>query len=229
MRIGTTPRTPVEMGLHTWPIVHAVAIGVSGLAGFVVAIIAVTILNRTLYLLPHLSTYEAQALDIIFECAAAICAGYIATIATGMRSFRRFFSSIQWCARYGAIASFITLGLCLSLVMRYVVTRHFALRIDGGGGILIALILLGTVVLQPFIEETYFRGVLFASLAQRLGPLISIIVVTVLFVFFHPQHYGLVLPIGIVIGAVRICTQSTANCFALHAGYNLGVVLWGIR
>jgi membrane protease YdiL (CAAX protease family) len=217
------------MGLHPWPIFHAVAIGVSGLAGFIVTVIALATVDRTLHLTLHLSTYEAQALDVVIECAATICAGYVATVATGRCSLRGFFSSIQWRARYSAIASFSMLGLCLSLIVRYVITQHFVLRIDGGGDMLIALIVLGTVILQPFIEELYFRGVLFTSLAERLGPLFGIIVVTVLFVFFHPQHHWIVLPISIVIGIVRICTQSTANCFALHAGYNLGVVLWGIR
>lgn len=229
MPIGTTPCASDEVRVHPWPIFHAVVIGVSGLAGFVGAVIALATLNRTFYRVSHFSIYEAQALDIIIECAAAICAGYIAAIAIGRRSFRCFFTSIQWRPRRTEIASFSMLGLGLSLVMRYVMTRHFVLKIGGGGGMLIALILLGAVVLQPFIEELYFRGVLFVSLAERFAPLISITVVTVLFVFFHPQHHWIVLPISIIIGIVRISSQSTANCFALHAGYNLGVVLWGIR
>jgi membrane protease YdiL (CAAX protease family) len=224
MPIGT-PHASVKMGAHAWPISHAVGIGLSSLAAFVVTLIALQTSSLSL----HFSYYEVQALDVIVECAMTLSAGCIATMAIRRRSLPGFWSSIQWHAPYIEIASFGMLGLCLSVVMRYVMTQHFLFRIETGGDKLFALIILGTVVLQPFMEEIYFRGILFTSLAERLGPVPGIIVVTIIFVLFHSQHHWIVLPMSIVVGIVRICTRSTANCFVLHAGYNLGVILWGIR
>lgn len=62
--------------------------------------------------------------------------------------------------------AFAVVGLLGSLVLRAVSTRQVVPeRMVGvyGSGLLLVLILLGTFLLQPILEEVYFRGILFAG------------------------------------------------------------------
>jgi membrane protease YdiL (CAAX protease family) len=228
MPLDAKPRNPVELSRHRWSLLCAVAIGVCGLTGFIIAALAVAVFRQPDYAYRHLSYYETQSFNVLIECVAALSAGYAAVVVC-KRSGRGFWSSIQWRGSYIEVGTFAAIGILFSVIVRFAITRHVALRMTTGSILLMTLIVLGTVVLQPFIEEIYFRGILFICLAERLGSLAGICVVTVIFVLCHPQHYWIVLPVSIVLGLLRVCTQSTANCYALHAGYNLGVILWGLR
>jgi membrane protease YdiL (CAAX protease family) len=123
-------------------------------------------------------------------------------------------------------------GLLGSLVLRAVRTRQVVPDSVSGlhsGALLLVLVLLRTFLLQPLLEEVYFRGILFAGIESRFDAAKSIFIVTVIFDLGHAQHQWIVLPFAITVGIVRVPTRSTANCFALHAAYNLGVILWGVR
>jgi uncharacterized protein len=89
------------------------------------------------------------------------------------------------------------------------------------------LYVVSDVFVQPAVEEIYFRGILFLALAQKFGRLAAIAVVTVIFAVMHPAGYRLnVIPVAIALGIVRLRTRSVASCFALHASYNLFLVLY---
>jgi membrane protease YdiL (CAAX protease family) len=78
----------------------------------------------------------------------------------------------------------------------------------------------------PAMEEIYFRGILFVALARRFGNIPSIAGVTLLFCVAHPQHWFTVLPVAVLLGAMRLYTRSVKACFACHAAYNLSLVLF---
>lgn len=78
---------------------------------------------------------------------------------------------------------------------------------------------------EPALEEIYFRGILFTALAGRLGKVSSIVVVTLLFSLGHPRQFITVLPVAILLGGVRLYTGSVKACFAIHAAYNMSLVL----
>jgi hypothetical protein len=78
------------------------------------------------------------------------------------------------------------------------------------------------VVLAPLGEETLFRGFLYAGLAaSRAGPIVAIIVSTVVFASLHVQYdwYGIggVAAIGLYLGVVRYRTRSLYLTVVLHA------------
>jgi membrane protease YdiL (CAAX protease family) len=79
---------------------------------------------------------------------------------------------------------------------------------------------------QPIVEEIYFRGILFAGLASRLGDIPSIVVVTIFFSAAHPRHWFTVLPAAVLLGVMRLYTGSVKACFACHAAYNLSLALF---
>jgi membrane protease YdiL (CAAX protease family) len=205
-----------------------------GLIGFVVFFATIFLLGtegRKIYWLLSLSDVEARAFNTVAECIVVAGAGFVCNRVLRRHAKVGFWDSIQWRQSYSQAAIFIGFGLGASLLMRCAIAKIITPTISNGVGFnkLFALIFLGTIVLEPFIEEVYFRGILFGALAQSMSSTLAISLVTFLFVFLHPGHQWIVLPIGTLLGITRLFTKSTANCFALHAAYNLGVVLWGIR
>lgn len=78
------------------------------------------------------------------------------------------------------------------------------------------------VVLAPLGEETLFRGFLYAGIAaSRAGPVVAIVVSTVIFASLHVQYdwYGVVgvAAIGLYLGVVRYRTRSLYLTMFLHA------------
>jgi uncharacterized protein len=78
------------------------------------------------------------------------------------------------------------------------------------------------VVLAPLGEETLFRGFLYAGIAaSRAGPVVAILVSTVVFASLHLQYdwYGIagVAAIGLYLGVVRYRARSLFLTMVLHA------------
>jgi membrane protease YdiL (CAAX protease family) len=215
--------------LEPWTLGDAILLGFIGVFVFIVTLAALNFLWRPTFGLPRL---EARMLDVNLECLAVGTAGYLSILMLRKRAIEGFWSSIEWNASPIPIVAFAVVGLLGSLVLRAVRTGQVVPdRMVGlyGSGLLLVLILLSTFLLQPILEEVYFRGILFAGIASKLDIVKSIFIVTVIFDLVHAQHQLIVLPFAIAVGIVRVSTRSTANCFALHAAYNLGVILWGIR
>jgi membrane protease YdiL (CAAX protease family) len=99
---------------------------------------------------------------------------------------------------------------------------------DGFAPASILLYFITTVLAQPFVEECYFRGILFTAAYRSIGRFGSVALTAVLFGLFHIGNYRLILvyvTLGIILAITRIRTRSVAACFALHAAYNFGVLV----
>jgi membrane protease YdiL (CAAX protease family) len=88
------------------------------------------------------------------------------------------------------------------------------------------------VAIAPPTEELVFRGVLYAGLAEKWGPSIAAALTTAIFVGLHVTEIGAYWPAWLAIGLlgvlalrVRLETGSLLPAIALHATYNLGLVL----
>ena len=183
------------------------------------------------YYLIHLSRLEATEADVIVATLLASGAGYLLIRLLMAKGPRGLLSSVDFRSSPAQLGIAVLVGICATFVVRLILTgRLTGLRIqEPRPGVLFALLLLGGVAMQPFVEEVYFRGILFAGLSDKLGPWVSICFVTLAFALLHGGHWRVVLPISIGLGIIRVLTGSTANSFAMHAAYNLGVMLWGIR
>lgn len=105
-------------------------------------------------------------------------------------------------------------------------------RAISGGGWPLYLWALVALVVAPLVEEFVFRGVLFEGFSRSWGALPAAIVVTVLFVAMHvteawayPPALAAIAILGILTTVVRVRSQSLVPAIALHACYNLGIVL----
>ena len=177
----------------------------------------------------ELLQHEFLALETVLECLLIVAAEYLFLRIFRRRSLPCFWNSIHWCADYLSIAIWSGVGLLCSVLIHYFLLGSLVIgpiSSSSATSRLILLVALGTVILQPLVEEIYYRGILFEAISSKIGSIWSICIVTLLFDLMHVQHHWIVLPIAILLGVTRISTRSTANCFALHAAYNLGMVIW---
>jgi membrane protease YdiL (CAAX protease family) len=231
MHLNSESPETSALTITAWSVSSALIVG---LAGFVAWIVTFAWLST--FAMAALRTWltfgEAEASIVIIVTALTGAAGYLAARLCSASRAQGFLRSISWrfCVGQGVVC--LLLGICTTMVMHLVNTGTLPTRVailNGGGFRLFALMCIGVLFAGPFVEEVYFRGILFAGLSSKLGPFWSIGIVTLVSDLGHPQHRWIVLPIAILLGVVRLRTASVANCFVLHAAYNLGVILWGVR
>jgi membrane protease YdiL (CAAX protease family) len=88
------------------------------------------------------------------------------------------------------------------------------------------------VCIAPPTEELVFRGVLYAGLARAWRPAAAGVATTAIFVALHATEVGSYWPAWLAIATLgalalraRVVTGSLLPAIALHASYNLGLVL----
>jgi membrane protease YdiL (CAAX protease family) len=86
------------------------------------------------------------------------------------------------------------------------------------------------VVAAPLVEELFFRGFLFAGLADsRLGPRWTIAITAVAWGSIHTQYelidILLICLLGLILGAARSKSGSIYTTMALHALTNLAALI----
>ena len=104
-----------------------------------------------------------------------------------------------------------------------VIERAFA---AGPGGA--ASLVLTTVVLAPILEETVFRGFLLPSLTRWMGAPWALGVSTLIFALAHEHNTGdtaQLLAVGAMAGTAYCRTRNLAASIAVHASFNLGVLI----
>ena len=89
------------------------------------------------------------------------------------------------------------------------------------------LIAVFAVTFGPFMEELFFRGMLYPVLARQLGMFWGVVLTALPFALMHMFQYGyawgvvlLIFIMGVVCTLVRAMTGSVAASFLVHVGYN---------
>ena len=115
------------------------------------------------------------------------------------------------------------------------ITQHFVPDLSSAAGdagdrlvsessrFAVVLFALLVMVGAPIVEELFFRGLLFGALRKRgLGVALSVLISGVVFAGFHfePLRFFVLLPIGLILGAVRAKTGSTGSSMVAHALVN---------
>ena len=182
-----------------------------------------------LHLLFYLTDFQRSQLGMLILLALQFAvAGFVVVRVAYMRGLGDPLSSIGWNATSNLILWGL-IGFGFACAMTLASTAFFG-KIegfsDGFAPASILLYFLTTALVQPFIEECYFRGVLFVSLADKIGEVGSAVLTAVLFALLHPLHRLWVLPIGLMLGLARVRTRSVAACFALHGCYNVGILVF---
>jgi membrane protease YdiL (CAAX protease family) len=204
--------------ITAWPIYQAL------LLGFLCAVVALVVSFVMTASVPrHKLTLEFVPIETIVMCAATLCAGWLFLKLTRRSTVPGFLESISWCHSTRSFFLWLGVGTCVGLLIQHLTSSGVGLPFPSPWFFLYSLF--GTVLLQPLIEEIYFRGILFESLSQRFGYLYAITIVSVVFLLAHGLHRWILIPITLLLALARISTRSTSNCFALHASYNFTTVL----
>jgi membrane protease YdiL (CAAX protease family) len=208
-----------------WPLKHAIILGCLGVVTTLLVILVVT----TSVPRETLSSRELVPVETILECVAFTFFACLYLVIIRKDNWSEFWESIHWHSKSRTIMAWSGIGFLMSALIQYF--NGVSLGINNASspaltGKLILYIFLATVLMQPLIEEVYFRGVLFEALSSKVGWTWSISIVTIVFALSHVQHHWVVLPTAILLAVARISTRSTASCFALHASYNLGILAW---
>ncbi len=136
----------------------------------------------------------------------------------------------RWRVRDAVPIALLTLGYAAAFTLVQVAGRERHLLTLGPTD----LLLLGTlaanlVILAPLAEELVFRGWLYTALRARWRFLPSFLLTTAAFAAIHwdrdHRHMLRVLPLALAVGLLRELTGSIRPTIALHAAYNLVIVV----
>jgi hypothetical protein len=88
------------------------------------------------------------------------------------------------------------------------------------------------VFIAPFVEEVFFRGLLFPALARRAGAVSSLVATSVLFGAVHAQQLAgawiqvsCIMLVGTVLTVIRWRFRSLASSTLVHVGYNAALFM----
>ena len=209
----------------SWPLKHAIILGCLGLATtLLISLLVATSVPREM-----LSSRELVPVSSILECVTFTFLACLYLVIIRKDNWSDFWESIHWHSKSRTIVGWSGIGLLMSALIQHL--NGVSLGINNASspaltGKFILDTFLATALMQPLIEEVYFRGILFEALCSKVGWIWSISIVTIAFALPHVQHQLAVLPMAILLAVARISTRSTSVCFAFHASYNLGIVIW---
>jgi membrane protease YdiL (CAAX protease family) len=212
----------------TWSIWSAVLLGISGSLTYLVLLFLLSQKGRALGIPPWSSYRGLMTSTLLALLGTCVIFAPIMFATARIQGIENLRDSIEWNLNRNAYRWFFA-GAVLAFAYRTVLRLAF-----GSSGsfsehpylLSMGLYVVSVLLLQPFVEEVYFRGILFVALAGKLGANLGIGVVTLLFVLLHPGHRLNVLPVGIALAVARLKTKSVASCFVFHSSYNLFLALY---
>jgi len=158
-------------------------------------------------------------------------------------SAHEFRNAIGWSptSRLWLLAAILS-GLTLSAIYLKVLVRLFPPSPGQTWGPLVAAMVSGgwqrhlwallAVSIVPPVEEFVFRGVLFGGLRRSWGLPAAACLTTILFALFHVTSLHPYLPAMVMVTCVgaaqlwaRVASRSLAPSIAMHAAYNIGLVV----
>src|SRR4051812_5941460 len=145
----------------------------------------------------------------------------------------------NWPSTRGALA-LLMLG-ALSAFVANAVSAHIDIPPDAPilemmkDRVVVEMFLLFGILVAPFAEEFYFRGLLYPALQRRIGTLASVLITAVLFALMHASQLAnslgpvlILFSVGILLTVVRARTGSLAAPFLVHIAYNSTLFLGSI-
>jgi membrane protease YdiL (CAAX protease family) len=227
----TPNRGSDQQSLSTWRVRDAAAVGLT----FTVASWGVLLFGIDSRL-PLPSTYltryqNGQGWVLLGLVASLVAAGITVITIAKVRKLGEPLTSIGWNLNRRFCLVGILVGLSLTALITLLsalFSRPKSMFPDGLTPLSVSMFVLSSVLLGPFIEECYFRGILFMALARRVGELGSVALCALLFALFHIGGYRFLwifVLIGVAMGILRQRTRSVAACYASHAAYNLGILI----
>jgi len=89
------------------------------------------------------------------------------------------------------------------------------------------MVLVVVLLVAPLFEEMIFRGFLWQAIESSSSSLFAWLITSLLFVGYHgdPLHIAALLPLSLVLGWLRMVSNSLWPSLAAHFGHNLCAVV----
>jgi len=152
---------------------------------------------------------------------------------------RRFWEAIQWNWPSRNWVLFVPIGMLLvsleGLERFFKIPKHIPMEefLNTPQAALMTAIF--AVTLGPLMEELFFRGFLYPTLARRSGVTASVLLTAAAFGLIHgaqlaftPGLVFIIFLVGLVLTIVRAKTNSVGSSFVVHVAYNSTIVAMGI-
>lgn len=143
----------------------------------------------------------------------------------------RFWEVLRWNWPHSSWAGFLLLGALLYFALMGLgqllpIPKHLPIDRFFQTAREAALMSILSVTLAPFMEELFFRGLLYPVLARRFGAGASVFLTGAAFGLLHGAQLKyswavlIIFLVGMALTAVRAITKSVAASFLVHVGYN---------
>jgi CAAX protease family protein len=178
--------------------------------------------SPNLLMVQVLSTIVAHAITV------AVCWAVVTRLGR-----RPFWDSLGWSWAGRSVWYWVVFSACiivalvmvdqgLAKVLPQSEENSFAELLKSSQGVRVSIAILATFT-APIVEETVYRGVLFASVRRHLGLIATVVLITLLFAGVHVLQYwgawvsvaGLTL-LSLVLTVVRARTKSILPCVVIH-------------
>jgi membrane protease YdiL (CAAX protease family) len=162
-----------------------------------------------------------------------------------VRAEEDFWHAVQWNAPdFGGVSAGIVAGIALALVIliiQTIIPMPKALPIEQYFKDPLSATLLGlfAVLVAPFAEEIFFRGLLLPVAVRSVGKVAAVIFVSLAFALIHASQLGkavgpvaVLFIVGVALTMRRLSKRSLAASWLMHASYNatlFGIMLWVTR
>ena len=231
LQLSPPPKAGENPVWSGWDVLQVAGLTVL-LAFFVVPVVTVSLARIFVY--PHQAwpqVAQKPALALVSQFVAYIIVALFMIMLVEGKYRTRFWPAIRWNWPGLAGVNLVGVGvfmLAFDYLARFFPTpqntpfeQFFDRPLDA------YLTAVFAVTFGPFMEELFFRGMLYPVLARRLGAFGGIFVTSVLFGLMHFIQYGrswgavlIIFLVGVVLTTIRALTKSVAASFLAHVGYN---------
>ena len=162
------------------------------------------------------------------QVAVALVCTFVAYLLAKRRQ-AEIWGLIQWDVSIRFVLTYAAAGAGLALMVSLALRLLYGTAGSLHGLLNFVIYMVSAVIVGPLVEEVYFRGLLLPALANQIGALKSILLVTVISAAVHLGYVLYVLPLMAVLGFVRISSKSLLACLIFHACYNLVAALYVLK
>lgn len=223
------PDRPIPEKKPFWGYVDLVLV-----LGLLFAFVAAILLGTAVFVFALPSLRQDQAPLLLPTQIAMYAAVYLSLrLVFGLRYQRPVLSSLGWCAAKSNLLVVgiggVLLAFLVSALAALVHTPKVPSPVESlmSSPVLLSLFGVMAVTLAPFFEELFFRGFIQPLLTRSLGVIAGIVLTGIVFGSLHAPEYSFawqyavaVSLVGIVLGWLRVRSNSIIPCTVMHGAYN---------
>lgn len=172
------------------------------------------------------------------ELVAYVLLIFIAKIVLGIRGYPNLLKAVQWnWPRWPRVFTFVGLAIaCAILVVKsgslFNIPPDLPIEEMLKDRLVANMFLLFGILPAPFVEEFYFRGLLYPALQRKIGAAAAVILTAAAFAGLHASQLAnawapiaLLFVVGLVLTLIRALTGSVAAAFIFHVAYNAALFI----